>query len=225
MIKYGVNDCIVYDVEVINGPDDVAGGWANPALMGFATAVAYDYLDDSYRFYEGSDGHTALIKHLNGRIAVTFNGINFDSRVLLGNDRQLLECGVVSGYVKQKLFDSPGGRIGRDYSWYNFDLLLEYIRARFGILAVNEAETKLGDKTIHDGSFNLDGLAAGTLNMRKNGHGAHAPVLYRQQKFAELYEYNLHDVRLTRKLFDFVCAHGYVVDREGRKVKILDPLS
>ena len=207
------NDCVVYDIEVVRGPDEIAGGWSDPAGMGFATAVAYDYLDDTYRFYEGESGRLALLKHLERRIAVTFNGINFDSRVLLGNDRQLLDCGVVSGCVA-----------GNDYTHYNFDLLLEYVRARFGILSVAEAEQKLGDKKIHDGSFNLDGLAAGTLGKNKNGEGALAPILYRENNFSELYEYNLHDVRLTRQLFDFVCRLGYVVDRSNRKITILDPL-
>jgi hypothetical protein len=46
-------------------------------------------------------------------------------------------------------------------------------------------------------------------------------VLYRQKKFSELFEYNLHDVRLTKMLFDFVMSHGFVIDRVGRKVSII----
>jgi hypothetical protein len=214
-----MKDIIVYDVEVEYGPDDVDGGWDNPEAMGFATAVAYDYSCDMYHFFEGKTGRLALLKLLDRKLVVTFNGIKFDSRVVLGNGRDLGEGNEIHGYLRQDI--SPNGaKFLNEFRWNEYDILLEYIKSRFKIPTVAEAEAKLGDKTIHDGSFSLDGLAAGTLGMAKSGHGAFAPVLYRRREFAELFEYNLHDVRLTKKIFDHIIKHKEVIDRNGRHVTI-----
>lgn len=205
-----LKQCVVYDVEVVRGPDEVEGGWENPEGMGFASAVTYSYSDDRYRFWMGEDP-AKLNAFLQARIAVSFNGVKFDSRVLLGNDRP------ADRDPDGKVIFS-GGR--RTNGWWNCDLLLEYIRARFGYPDVGSAEKRLGDKAIHDGSFSLDGLAEGTFGQHKTGHGAKAPILYREGKIAELLEYNLQDVLLTKKLFDFVRQYGFVVDRVGRVVRI-----
>jgi len=66
----------------------------------------------------------------------------------------------------------------------------------------------------------LDGLAEGTFGLHKSGTGAHAPVLYQEGKYAELFAYNLQDVRLTKKLFEFIKEYGFVVDRAGRRIWI-----
>ena len=178
--------------------------------MGFGSAVAYSYEKDQYFFFLHEQGRAGLIELLDRNMAIGFNSIKFDSRVVLGNDRKFDEDGDVwtqpiqsSSYV----------------TWKNTDLLLEYIKARFDYDTVAGAEERLGDRAIHDGSFSLDGLAEGTFGLKKTGHGAHAPILYQQEKYDELLEYNLHDVRLTRKLYDFAMKFKYMVDRKGRVVR------
>lgn len=203
---FNIKKCIVYDVEIAKEVNSTPKGWNSPEDLGFASAVAYDYATDQYYFFLHDEGRQDLIDLLHGKRAITFNGIKFDSRVVLGNDR----C------------SDRNGRTGLKQTWWweNIDLLLEYIKARFDYNNVAEAEARLGDKTIHDGTFGLDGLAEGTLGLNKTGHGAKAPLLYQQRKYAELLAYNLQDVRLTRKLFDFVRVYGYLIDRLGRAVKI-----
>lgn len=200
-----MKNLIVYDVEVLRGPSEVPGEWQNPEKMGFASAVAYVYATDQYHFFLHSDSRRNLCSLLHDQRGISFNGVKFDSRVLLGNDREF------------NLLENTVGN--REVAfWSEYDILLEYIRTRFALPDVAAAEAKLGDKTIHDGSFSLDGLAEGTLSLNKTGHGAKAPELYRQGKYAELLAYNLNDVRLTRKLFDFVMKYGFLVDRKGRVV-------
>jgi len=41
-----LKEWVVYDVEVVRGPDKVEGGWDNPEGMGFASAVVYDFKTD-----------------------------------------------------------------------------------------------------------------------------------------------------------------------------------
>lgn len=201
-----LSNCVVYDLEVINGPDDTPGGWDNPEGMGFASGVTYDYGKDLYEFFMHNAGAEALRTKLTNRIAISFNGVKFDSRVLLGNERA-----VNDGFTFT---------LNRRYMWFNFDILLQYIKTRFQYLTVREAEKRLGDKHIHDGTFNLDALGRATLGIGKTGHGADAPVLYQKNQYDALLAYNLQDVRVTKKLFDFIRRHGYVVDNNGRSVEI-----
>jgi hypothetical protein len=214
-----LKDCVVYDVEIAKTVKSVKGGWDNPGGMGFGSAVAYDYFLDQYRFFLHDPAE--LLELLSGRIAVTFNGVKFDSRVLLGNDRLTKSVGGGRVQIRENATSPPQpGGIYFNSSWEDLDLLLLYVRARFEFADVAEAEEKLGDKSIHDGSFGLDGLAKGTLGLKKTGHGAKAPLLYQAQKYAELLEHNCNDVRLTKMLFDFVRKHGFMVDEANRVVRI-----
>ena len=199
---------VVYDVEVVRGPDQVEGGWSNPEAMGFASGVIYFFGKDRYMFLPLGEGQLDMFcTCLKNKVAVSFNGVRFDSRVLLGNAR---------GQYPQ--LDGTVVVNNDQYEWVEYDLLLQYVRSRFDMADVWEAEQKLGDKEIHDGSFGLDGLSVGTLGDKKIGHGAMAPELYAGGEYAELFAYNLHDVRLTRKLFEFAYEHGFLVDRVNRVV-------
>lgn len=199
-------NCVVYDLEVVTGPDETPGGWDNPEGMGFASGVTYDYATDLYEFFMHSAGAEAIKTKLTNRIAISFNGVKFDSQVLLGNERE-----VNQGFTSSK---------DRRYMWFNFDILLEYIKTRFSMATVGQAEERLGDKKIHDGSFNLNALGRATLDAGKTGHGADAPILYQKKQYDALLSYNLQDVRVTKKLFDFIRQYGYVVDKHGRTVEI-----
>jgi len=219
-------ECVVYDVEIAKEVNTVPGSWDNPEGMGFASAVAYDYATDRYLFFLHEEGRKGLLDLLQGRIAVTFNGVKFDSRVILGNNREAVphrEPGeLLSGLVLiNDQYRDLEGDYTHDHEWRDYDILLRYIQSRFEYEDVEQAEARLGDKAIHDGSFGLDGLAEGTFGLHKTGHGANAPILYQQGKYAELLEYNLNDVRLTKKLFDFIQEYGFVVDRSGRVVRII----
>lgn len=186
----------VYDIEVLRGPDEVEGGWQNPEAMGFGTAVVYSYKDNLYHFF-GPDQKREIIGLLADSHVVSFNGIKFDNAVLMGNDYQ---------------------KAGEP--WTNRDILLDVVKGKYSLGSVLEAEKKLGDKEIHDGSIGLDGLAEGTLGMHKTGHGAKAPQLIKEGKWAEVFAYNLHDVRLTKMLYDFAKKYGYLIDRNGLKINL-----
>ena len=69
----------------------------------------------------------------------------------------------------------------------------------------------------------LDALAKANLNAGKTGHGLHAVTLYREGRLGELRDYCLHDVRLTRDLYELAKRQGYlyVPEREsGELVKV-----
>lgn len=191
-------DKVAYDVEVLRGPDQVEGGWNNPWEMGFGTAVVFDFSKNLYLFY-GPEQKTTLVYYLKSKKVISFNGVKFDNRVLIAPDSYIPDL---------------------DVPWSNVDLLIEVVRAKFGASSVEEAEEKYGRSDVHNGSIGLDGLSKGTLGMSKSGHGARAPELIREGKWAEVFAYNLHDVRLTVLLYDFAKTYGYLVDGDGRKIVI-----
>ncbi len=204
------DDIIVYDVEIIKPVNTVPGGWDNPEEMGFACAVAYIYSLNAYQFYYMEEGRQELMAVLDGNLAVSFNGIQFDSRVLGGNARA-----VHGEYVG---IDCKASRA--HYGWHNYDLLLEFVKSKYILAAPDLALAKLSQKDIHDGSFSLDALAGATINKTKIGKGVDTPILLAEKKLPALFEYNLHDVRITRSLFEFVVKYGYVIDGHGSKYLI-----
>ncbi len=201
----------VYDIEVVRGPNEVKNGWENPEAMGLAIAICYDYHLDKYIFYEQAErGRTRLIQHLGGMYVVSFNGVKFDSKILLGNDR-LVKC--EDGFPVTRPMNGME-------KWMNIDLLLLAIQGKYGLDTAEEAYSRSRHRSIHDGSLSLDGIARGTLGKAKTGLGAKAPLLFNRGLFGELYAYCLEDVRLTRQLFEFAVRNGYLVDRKGTRIDI-----
>jgi len=202
-------DFYVYDVEVANVPGQGQYSWSNPFGLGFASAIVYGKKEDRYWFFVHDEGREAMVKLLTGKHVVSFNGIKFDSRVVLGNNRAL--------------FPAEGMVMQWPIAWANYDILAEYVTARFNLVDVEAAEKKLGDKAIHDGTFNLDAICRHTVGRGKSGHGADAPLLYQAGKFGELLEYNLNDVRITKKLYEFILENGYIVDGAKTAVYLYEP--
>lgn len=65
------------------------------------------------------------------------------------------------------------------------------------------------------GDCTLDAICRRTLGRGKSGSGAHAPDLYSQRRFGELFNYCGQDVRLTRDLFLHIAEHGGVQNFTG----------
>jgi hypothetical protein len=185
----------IYDIETAKSPEEVEGSWQNPEGMGFGTAVMYDDAEDQYFFYAPNDKEL-LIQALTGFEVVTFNGIKFDNAVLLGE------------------------KMAKNTPWVDRDLLLEVVRAKYGVNTVKEAEESFGPEIVHDGSIGLNGLAKGTLGMHKISHGSKSPKMIQTGQWAEVFAYNLHDVRLTKLLVFFAQNYGYLIDGSGQKIEV-----
>jgi hypothetical protein len=169
--------------------------------MGFGTAVTYNYDNDLYEFF-CSDDKKKIIDYLKGNTAVGFNSVRFDNSVLLGNK-----------YWKK---DSV-------LPWENYDILIEVIKGKFKTATAREAIEKYNKKDIFDGSLRLDDICRETIGSRKTGHGADAPLKIQAEEWASVYSYNLNDVRLTRKLLDFIVRYGYVIDGHKKVIQVARP--
>ena len=66
------------------------------------------------------------------------------------------------------------------------------------------------------GGFKLDDVAFDTIGLRKTGNGAHAPLLYKEGRWAELVDYCLQDVKVEKELFEFIALNGYIIRYQNR---------
>ena len=65
------------------------------------------------------------------------------------------------------------------------------------------------------GDLTLDACCRRSFGRGKSGSGAHAPDLYADRRFGELFNYCGLDVRLTRDLLLFIAEHGGVQNFTG----------
>ena len=77
-----------------------------------------------------------------------------------------------------------------------------------------------GPRKVFDGTCKLDAIAKATLGIGKTGDGALAPLMIRRKQWAKVFAYNLHDVRITHKLFCFARDKGFLVDGGGRRIVV-----
>lgn len=203
--KIAVMDTMVYDVEIARVVESTKKGWASPEDLCFASAVAYSYDKDKYYFFLHLSGLTKLIELLNKNKVITFNGIRFDSKVTLGNNRKVKACNGRAGVFIT----------GKGAAWLEYDLFVQCLKS------VHKCKNDMeACKRMSPGGLKLDDICKATIGVGKTGNGADAPILYQQGKFDELLGYNFNDVRITRKLYDFIVENRYVFDKNKNRIRI-----
>lgn len=198
-------DLIVYDVElcdVVRKKED----WKRINQDWFGSAVAYSYRKNQYFFFLHKSSLPSLKALLHNSYTISFNGINFDSKVILGRER------IVSLYNGWKT-----GVVIRDGAtkWMEYDLFTQCLKGIF-----KSDNDLIASKRISPGGCKLGDIASATLNIGKSGNPADAPILYKQRKFDTLLAYNLQDVRVTKALFEYVIRHGSVRNKGGEKISL-----
>lgn len=192
-----MNDYIIYDCESQKLAEDVEGGWSNAYGHGLSSCVTYNSKTDNYNFWD-HNSREKLCEYLNGKIAVSFNGIMYDSKLLLGDSRTI---------------ELNGNTKNNKYCWYNIDIYVEMFRRMWKMDKSNYPKIieAMQAKRHNKGIFALKDITLATLNHTKNGDGALAPILFQQGKIVELFEYNLQDVRVLKELYLFILKYRYLV--------------
>ena len=196
-----MRDYIVYDCESQKMADDVPGKWNNVFGQGLSSAVTYNSKTDLYLFWD-KDHKDDLCQYLNGNLVVSFNGLHYDSKLILGDSRII----------------EPNGITKNDkYSWNNSDIYAEIWRNILGMDRNHYPELMLAirKQRFEKHVFDLHSVSQNTISHTKSGDGALAPALFQAGKIFELLQYNLQDVRITTQLFEFIVKYRYIVTGKG----------
>ena len=175
-------DYVVYDIEIVKGirsrkEKGIEGieyckGWHDHANMGISVIGAFDSKESRYRVFceDNFDEFFDLVSQRD--LAVSFNGIGFDNKVL---DLR------ITGKCMSELCEQ-------------YDILREiWISAKLN-------PDKFYWRT--HGGYGLDDMAEANGLGSKSGHGALAPVQWQRGETGTVIDYCLQDVHLTRDLFD-----------------------
>jgi DEAD/DEAH box helicase domain-containing protein len=71
--------------------------------------------------------------------------------------------------------------------------------------------------------YKLGDVCGRALNLEKSGSGESAPSLAAQGRWAELMDYCLNDVALTKALYNYVVDEGGILDVNGHMLKLKAP--
>lgn len=185
---------IVLDLEVANSPDELPTGWEDKRALGLSIGGYYSYLDDCIVWFDAHTLYETIDRLLVLQpLIVSFNGIGFDSQVMI-------DC-VDDGPDMRSSIGLVPRHAAMEYGWkllwkQSYDILAE-IWAEYG-------------RRYEKGLNSLDALLEANGLGRKTGHGAHAPKLWQQGKIAEVLNYCQNDILRTKDLFELICT------QEGR---------
>jgi DEAD/DEAH box helicase domain-containing protein len=73
----------------------------------------------------------------------------------------------------------------------------------------------LGKKTK---GYKLADIVNRTLGLDKTGDGAHAPKLWQEGHIAEVIDYCINDVHITRRLWEHIVEKGWIINADGGKL-------
>lgn len=197
---------LIYDCEIANAiahrnepiiPNiNYCKGWDDLQGMGIACVTAYDYSMDQYRvFFEDNLNDLDALVD-DSDLIVGFNNNRFDDDLMAVN-------GIVIDPDK------------------TYDILQEiWYAAGHGYVRRRDAfEFK-----IH-GGYSLDSVAEVNVKVKKSGKGAHAPILWQQNKRGQVVDYGLTDTWLTKKVFDKILTNAKLIDpKSGRSLDLVKPM-
>ena len=114
--------------------------------------------------------------------------------------------------------------VGFNSAWFDLPLIVQHldkhvsVKEHLDIFSLVKSALARENKSWK--GHGLDALCMGTIGRGKSGHGAQAPGLAKHGRFAELFNYCLDDVLLTRELAKFAAKNGFVIDRDGDKLAL-----
>lgn len=109
--------------------------------------------------------------------------------------------------------------IGFNSDHFDIPILNKYYRGDLTAIKsvdlMREIKKKLGRR------IGLSAVASATLGKKKSADGIQANVWWRKGEKQKVADYCLDDVRLTKELYDFARAHGFVKYRDGKTIQEL----
>lgn len=66
--------------------------------------------------------------------------------------------------------------------------------------------------------YGLDDICKTNFGINKTGHGAMAPVQWQRGRYGAVVDYCLNDVRLTKRVLDFIFQNGHIVSPKTQEI-------
>jgi hypothetical protein len=195
---------VTYDLETLH-TIEAAGGWNAHDKLGVSVLCAC-----VQNWPDTLCGYLVFADELNWNYCETPSGLS-EIRRLRAFQSWVDEADLLVGFnntrFDNKVLAHNGINIPEDRC---YDLLVESWCAQNLPLDSYKKET-------HSGG--LDDYAKENLGEGKSGTGELAPRLWAQGRYGEVLDYCLRDVRLTKGLFDLICARGWLRNpKTGRDI-------
>lgn len=187
-------DHVVVDVEIQQTIEETPGGWGATDKLGVSCACLWEESAGRMRVYGDRPEELEALKDrlLRADRISGFNIWNFDFPVIWAvskrdwTENKLPEV----RRLRLRLMDKTDDILRR--IWQSLNLNPDVFVPK------------------NHGGWSLDVVAAATLGASKIGHGASAPVWYKEGQFGRLINYCCDDVMLERDLALFIARYGYV---------------
>lgn len=201
---------IIFDIEIATPIEECSDGWNSHDEMGISVLCAWEGPSQPMRFFDETTLFECLEYLDTADVLGGFNTIAFDLQVLLRTAQRVLGT------------DHPDirldGAMDRVIEKPHVDPLDLLIRHEFGCTR-EEAIAQHGGRAVFGGGKKLDDIAPPTISMRKIDDGAHAPILWKEGRIAELYSYCASDVFIEWYLVKHLLDRRYLLyGKDGRKL-------
>lgn len=203
---------LIFDCEILNAiPDkktpekgiNYCKGWEDFEGMGIACICCYDYATEKYRVFDDKnlDSFWELLNNRN--CIIGFNNHKFDNNLL-------------RTHYPKDLFSDNDPLKGHT----SFDVLREVWLS----LGLTPPATDNDFIWQLHGGYGLDALCKTNFGLSKTGKGDLAPIAWQRGKYAEVIDYCLNDVFLTKKLVDRILLQGWLHSpKDVRRISINVP--
>jgi len=216
-------DTLVFDIETQNFFTDQDVGRDNFDALKISVVGVYSYAQDKYFAFEENEMAACAELFAGARTIIGFSMNRYDVPVLnhyfqqLGRTGGLGESGVRAGVGDG--IDKTSG----DTSVNGVAMTRGGTVKTPNLWAMNRIDLLDEIELAVRGRVSLSRLAEVNLGMKKEMHGSMAIALYRDGKIAELKEYCLNDVRLTKGLYDLSRKQNFLMipdKKTGEIVKV-----
>ena len=195
---------IIFDIEIAKPIEECSDGWNSHDEMGISVLCAWEGPSQPMRFFDERTLDKCLNYLASADVLGGFNTIAFDMAVLLRTAQRVLGA------------DHPdmllNGAMDRVIEKPHIDPLDLLIRHEYGCSRDEALETHAAYE-VFGGGKRLDDIAPATLGPQwtKSDDGEHAPVMFRQGRYAELYSYCARDVFIEWGLVKHVIDRQYLM--------------
>lgn len=184
---------IILDLEIQNDPTTVPNGWANKAGLGLAVGAWYSYRDDRVRWFDMANVLETIEHFVSDQpLMVSFNGISFDFALMRAVLHDPANAGMEAVLADFKALAA-----------HSYDILAEVWRT----------DPK---RKFERGLNSLDAILLANDLGQKSGSGEQAARWWQAGEYDRVKEYCADDVKLTKALFELICAQqGHIQRRNG----------